>query len=317
VKRRLSPSGQDKPVRFIAITDEDKSKIDDFVKTQPIRTWVGLDQTRAAFDAYRPNGLPHTVIVDSNGRIAAITNPSNVTETVLNDLLVGKSVSLPLKESIGEDLDWDRAVTPDQIKPLMQVIIKPSYASTGGTKSMPGHVTADGAVLLNLISAAYQTSPVRIVNNLPESSQTYRVSVIVPPGREEALYPLFQQALTTAFGVNVRREMRETDVIVLTLPPGKMSKLQPSQAKEGLSMSMRGQIRSIKQPIRMLADHLENIWLRPVIDKTGLTGEYDWELPYSRVDKTVLFNAVREKLGLEITEMKQPIEMLIVDRATP
>ena len=37
----------------------------------------------------------------------------------------------------------------------------------------------------------------------------------------------------------------------------------------------------------------------------GLTGEYDWELPYSRVDKTVLFNAVREKLGLEITEINR------------
>jgi hypothetical protein len=47
-----------------------------------------------------------------------------------------------------------------------------------------------------------------------------------------------------------------------------------------------------------------------------LAGEYDWELPYSRVDKTVLLNAVRERLGLEITETKQPIEMLIVSRGT-
>ena len=111
--------------------------------------------------------------------------------------------------------------------------------------------------------------------------------------------------------------MRETDVIVLTVPPGKVSKLQPSQAKEqGPAMTVRGRIRAIKWPIRTLVESLENIWGRPVIDKTGLVGEYDWELPYSRVDKTVLFNAVREKLGLEITEMKQPIEMLIVGSAT-
>jgi uncharacterized protein (TIGR03435 family) len=312
----LSEKFKGKPVRFIAITDEDESKIAQFVKTQPIRTWIGLDQARAAFDAYQPGGLPHTVVVDGNGRIAAITKPENVTETVLNDLLAGKSVSLPLKESIADDLDWDQAVTSDQIKPLMQVIIKPSNATSGGTKSRPGHITADGAVLLNLITAAYQTSPFRIVNNLPDSSQKYRVSVIVPPGREEALYPLFQQALATTFGLEVRREMRETDVIVLTVPRGKVSKLQPSQAKEGLSMMMRGQIRSKKQPIRTLTYDLENIWGRPVIDKTGLAGEYDWELPYSRADKAVLFNAVREELGLEITEMKQPIEMLIVGSAT-
>ena len=111
--------------------------------------------------------------------------------------------------------------------------------------------------------------------------------------------------------------MRETDVIVLTVPPGKVSKLQPSQAKEqGLAITARGRIRAIKWPIRALVESLENIWGRPVIDKTGLAGEYDWELPYSHDDKTVLLNAVREKLGLEITEVKQPIEMLIVGSAT-
>jgi uncharacterized protein (TIGR03435 family) len=311
----LSEKFKGKPVRFISITDEDESKIAQFVKTQPIRTWIGFDPTRAAFDAYLANGIPHTVVVDRNGRIAAITNPENVMETVLNDLLTGKAVTLPLKESIADDLDWDRAAKSTQI--LTQVIIKPSNASTGGVKTQRGHVTADGAVLMNLIHAAYQTSTVRVVNNLPESSQTYRVSVIVPPGQEDTLYPLFQQALTTTFGINVRREMRETEVIVLTVPPGKVSKLQPSQAKEqGPAMVTRGQIRAIKWPIRALVESLENILGRPVIDKTGLAGEYDWELPYSRVDKTVLLNAVREKLGLEITEMKQPIEMLIVDSAT-
>jgi uncharacterized protein (TIGR03435 family) len=313
----LSDKFKGKPVRFIAITDEEESKIAQFVKTQPIRTWIGLDQTRAAFNAYQAIGLPHTVVVDRNGRIAAITKANNVTETVLNDLLAGNSVSLPLKESIADDLDWDQAVTSDQIKPLMQVIIKPSNATTGGSKSESGHFTADGAVLSNLIVAAYQTSPFRIVNKLPESSQKYRVSVIVPPGREETLYPLFQQALATTFGLQVRREMRETDVIVLTVPQGKVSKLQPSQAKERLSVVMRGTIRANKQPIKTLIDDLESIWGRPVIDNTGLSGEYDWELPYSRVDKTVLFNAVREKLGLEVTEKKQPIEILIVSREIP
>jgi uncharacterized protein (TIGR03435 family) len=234
---------------------------------------------------------------------------------VLNELLAGKSVSLPLKESIASDLDWDRAAKSDEI--VTQVIIKPSNASTGGVKTQSGHVSADGAVLMNLIEAAYQTPTFRIVNNLPESSQKYRVSVIVPPGRENALYLLFQQALTTTFGINVRHEMRETDVIVLTVPPGKVSKLQPSQAKEqGPAMTAHGRIRAIKWPIRALVESLETIWGRPVIDKTGLVGEYDWELPYSRVDKTVLLTALREKLGLEITEMKQPIEMLIVDSAT-
>jgi len=316
----LSEKFKGKPVRFIAITDEDEMKITQFIKTKPIRTWIGLDNTRAAFDAYQAVGIPHTVVIDRKGRIAAITNPDNVTETVLNDLIEGKPVSLPLKATIAEDFDWDKAATSDQIEPLMQVIIKPSNAYSGGVKTWPGlrHITADGALLMNLIQAAYQTPWFRVINNLPESSQTYRVSVIVPLGREAALYPLFQHALTTTFGINVRREMRETDVFVLTVPSGRVRSLQPSQAKEvGMAIAARGRIRAKKYQIKTLAQQLEDVLGRPVVDKTGLTGEYDWELPYSEVDKNVLLNAVREKLGLELTETKQPIEMLVVEKTSP
>ena len=313
----LSEKFKGEPVRFIAITDEDEMKIVQFMKSVPVKLWIGLDASRATFDAYQAVGLPHTVVIDQNGRVAAITMPENVTEAVLNDLLTNKPVSLPVKNSIADNLDWDKLEPPDGIEPLAQVIIKPSNAYTGGSKYEAGHFTADGAVLLNLIVFAYQSSPVRVVSNLPESSQKYRVSVIVPPGREASLYPLFQQALTTTFGISVRREMRETDVFVLAVPQRKLSQLQPSRSKEELTMMMRGQIRSKKRPIAILADQLENILGRPVVDKTGLTGEYDWELPYSRVDKNVLLDAVRERLGLEIVETKQPIEMLIVDKAMP
>jgi len=101
----LAEKFKGKAVRFISITDEGESKIAQFVKTQPIRTWIGFDPTRAAFDAYQANGIPHTVVVDRNGRIAAITSPENVTETVLNNLLAGRYVSLPFKEKIADDLD--------------------------------------------------------------------------------------------------------------------------------------------------------------------------------------------------------------------
>lgn len=308
----LSEKFKGKPVRFIAVTDEDELKINQFIKSQPILGWIGLDNTRATFDAYQAVGLPHTVVIDRAGRIAAIANPKDVTEATLADLLADKPISLPVKETIAADLEWDKRGAPDGIESLTQVIIKPSNAANGGHSTEAGHFTADGALLFNLIVAAYQTSPYRVIDNLPQSTKKYKVSIIVPPGRENTLYPLFQQALSTTFGISVRREMRETDAFVLTVPQGKAPKLQPSQSKEGLIIVMRGQIRSNKQPIKTLAEQLEQVLGRPVIDKTGLTSEYDWELPYSRVDKNILPAAVREKLGLELTETKQPIEMLIV-----
>ena len=124
-----------------------------------------------------------------------------------------------------------------------------------------------------IIGAVAALPPFRVINNLPESSQSYRVSVIVPPEREEALYPLFQQALATTFGINARHEMREPDVFVLTMSQGKTGSLQLSQAKEvGMAITARGQIRAQKYPIKMLVEQLQNVLGRPVVDKTGLTG---------------------------------------------
>src|SRR5688500_20193926 len=102
----------------------------------------------------------------------------------------------------------------------------------------------------------------------------------------------------------------------MTVSQWKIPKLQSSQAKEEVKMVMRGKIRSNKQRIKTLTEQLEIILGRPVIDKTGLTGEYEWELPYSRADKEPHPNAVLELLGLDLIATKQTIELMNVSAAT-
>ena len=48
-----------------------------------------------------------------------------------------------------------------------------------------------------------------------------------------------------------------------------------------------------------------------MIDKTGLTGEYDWELPYDKANTDVLIRALRERLGLVVLKAKRTIEVLV------
>jgi uncharacterized protein (TIGR03435 family) len=69
---------------------------------------------------------------------------------------------------------------------------------------------------------------------------------------------------------------------------------------------------------------------RPVVDKTGLTGEYDYSLefrpegpnaappgqpvpPPSDTDAPNIITAVQEELGLRLEAKKGPVEMLVVD----
>ena len=57
---------------------------------------------------------------------------------------------------------------------------------------------------------------------------------------------------------------------------------------------------------------------RPVVDKTGITGNYDIALnfaPEGSTDSTLpsIFTALQEQLGLKLEPQKVPVEMLVID----
>jgi thiol-disulfide isomerase/thioredoxin len=63
---------QSKPVQFLFLTDEEQWRVEAFLKLRPITGWIGLDPTRATFDAYGAEALPKTVLLDGNGMVAAV-----------------------------------------------------------------------------------------------------------------------------------------------------------------------------------------------------------------------------------------------------
>ena len=62
---------------------------------------------------------------------------------------------------------------------------------------------------------------------------------------------------------------------------------------------------------------------RPVLNKTGLTGEYDYKLNWNAdISATAsdsaapsIFTALQEQLGLRLEAQKMPVDVLIIDRA--
>lgn len=94
----LADQFKDRPVQFIAITDESDSVVRPFLKKKPIHAWVGLDTDRSMLTAYGVKYIPHTVVVDPEGKIAAITRPTILTAQHLEDLLAGETMLLPAPE---------------------------------------------------------------------------------------------------------------------------------------------------------------------------------------------------------------------------
>jgi uncharacterized protein (TIGR03435 family) len=94
-------------------------------------------------------------------------------------------------------------------------------------------------------------------------------------------------------------------------------------------MILPGHLGSGKAAISQLADALSRLTDRIVVDKTGLTGEYDINLDFTREQGQLqaplegaprqdpngpsLFTALQEQLGLKLESQKGPVDMIVID----
>jgi uncharacterized protein (TIGR03435 family) len=138
---------------------------------------------------------------------------------------------------------------------------------------------------------------------------------------------MLQTLLAERFQVKVHRETRELPVYALVV--GKNGPKLKESVAEKFSLSMRGtqgvEITVSKGSMEQLATQLSGSGAeRPVLDKTGLTGTYDYTLnwiperdgaPPPDSNGVILSIAVQEQLGLKLESLKAAIEILVIDHA--
>src|SRR6185437_1258307 len=89
---------KDKPVVFISVTSENEDVVRVFLKNHPIKASILLDDFERLNKAFHVAAIPHTVIVDASGHIAAIAHPADLQAGNLEEILAGKKSSLPAPE---------------------------------------------------------------------------------------------------------------------------------------------------------------------------------------------------------------------------
>jgi uncharacterized protein (TIGR03435 family) len=213
-----------------------------------------------------------------------------------------------------------------------------------GTPISGNRVTFRCASLRNLILQAWDIRAYQLAGGpawLTEMpAQTYDVIATVPgdavPTMEQ-VRPMLRTLLEERFQLKVHRETREIPIYGLVV--GKSGpKLQESaaDAKNSLSVlvgGIKGEMKAGKESMARLAVFLSTEAGRPVIDQTGLSGEYDVKLQWTRDqpqlipgtssaagvadpgDAPSLFTAVQEQLGLKLEPKKGPVETIVVDHA--
>jgi uncharacterized protein (TIGR03435 family) len=207
--------------------------------------------------------------------------------------------------------------------------------------------------LKSLLAIAYGVKPYQIWGPGWLDTERYDIVATVPEGTTKKQFPfMLQNLLTDRFGIAVHRETRELPLYELSVakngPRLKTPAADPNAppGTERMTLTPNGfHLVGSAQTGLVLAGLLENQLGSPVVDKTGLSGTFDYTVDFSResvqsaalaglpppadaagtvagtplsgdpTEAPGLFTAVEEQLGLRLDKKRAPLEVIVVDRA--
>ena len=206
-----------------------------------------------------------------------------------------------------------------------------------GMRTAPQRFEWSGATLGLMIRWAYQLEPPgqqpdRLQG--PASLDEGRFDIVATmsaPTDANGVRTMLRTLLAERFKLVVRVEKREVPVYLLTVAPGgvKMKQADAIVQNPGGGSATHERL-DASLPIAALVDRLRRETGRPVIDRTGLTGIYqfvlDWyrDAPARAVEAGAnlpleagpdIYQAVEKQLGLKLTAGKEPTDFVIVDSA--
>ncbi len=223
------------------------------------------------------------------------------------------------------------------------VSIRPHGDSPGGGYNVAPdcrQITVTNMTLSFLIDNAYNLKDGRFLVGGPSWFDTARLDVEakldpadIPAARstEEQCLALLQPVLADRFRLKVHHEARPILVYNVVIAKGGL-KMKESVPPAGsaqpapcrIDASRRGSAIVHSCSMDMITHMLEDGPGRFVVDQTGLTGRYDFELHYTPDNTPAdsplagglsIFTAVQEQLGLKLEPSTASLDILVIDSA--
>ena len=224
------------------------------------------------------------------------------------------------------------------------VSVRPNHSgdasmSTGSSPMSDGW-TATNMPPENIIQWAFGIFVSDQITGMPEWAKHERYDVTAKVGDADVAAfrkvidpvqraPMLQKILVDRFHLKFHYEMRALPDYALVVGKNgvRMTEIQPGLDSNGMKFGGgrqvgRGLIRSMGQPMKPLVNQLSIELKRPVVDRTGLKGFYNFTLrwapddgvpPEGDVAAPSIFTAVQEQLGLKLESMKAPVQVLVID----
>jgi uncharacterized protein (TIGR03435 family) len=254
-----------------------------------------------------------------------------------------------------------QTVTPDRLT-FEVASVKPAKTVSGrftmnggpGTGD-PGRITYTNIMLRRILLSAYDVKNYQISGPDWLDYLRFDITAKVPDGAtQQQFQSMLRNLLAARFNMTTHRESKELPIYALLTakngpkvhataddgsapkpPDDQLATIQSVEGKDGFpaltlptpglvieTKSGRARVTAKETPISKLADLLSGQLSRPVIDMTGLTGNYSFVIYFTPEDQNPdagsdpsIFGALEEQLGLKLEARKGPVELLIIDHA--
>jgi uncharacterized protein (TIGR03435 family) len=238
------------------------------------------------------------------------------------------TVSIPAQTANPKPLQWDvisvKPMAPDNCP-----------GGRGGVGYRPDGLTASCVPLLFVIENAYRMMDGSRIAGLPEwakgDSVLYAIEARVSGDdvpaytkltRDEK-FAMLQSVLAERFHMKAHTEPREMSAYTLLIAKNgpKLKEPAPNEPSSSQFGAPTGVVSWHNSPLTNLIWLLSREVGRPVVDKTGLTGKYDFTLEYAPAarqapedaGKPSVFTALEEQIGLRLVPAKEPVDVLVID----
>lgn len=202
-----------------------------------------------------------------------------------------------------------------------QVTILPSVLSTRQNQyramgDRDGKGISLGETVPHLVMLAYGIGPGQLIWRAPVPSAGRYDVLANLPGGELANAVGVQEAVRKKFGLTGRFETIRTNALVLAVKFPNAPGVRPASSPGAWSMSRPGFCSEYGQPVDSLVNYLEQRFGIVVLDRTNLKGRYDFNIKWDGRTPEGLKTALLDQGGLELTPTNQPVQLLVVEKAT-